>query len=202
MLDSELIRYCKRAYSFPNVECSNGAEAYVAHLGESLVVAFSGTDSLLDAVLDIWAIPWKPSVLGVWLHRGIWKQTSAIYEKLEPLLEKEIPIHLTGHSLGGGIAQQLACLLLKDGYEVASITTFGSMRAGFQGLTELTKNISGKRYVRDGDTVPDLPPSIFLYKHDRPETLLKGDESYFGDHGLHGYESALTIHTSAPQEGK
>lgn len=185
-IDISLLGYCQSAYSTPNVVCSNGAEAYV----EDNIVAFAGTDSIIDAIWDAWAVPWRPSELGVWVHRGVWKQTSALAEKILPELPKNKKIYVTGHSLGGGIAQQFAALLRKRGYTVARLTTFGSMKSGYEGLKWETYDIPGYRYVRDGDTVPELPPSFF-FTHDRPELLLEGDESIFGDHGLEGYREAL-----------
>lgn len=188
--DASLLGYCQLAYSNPNVECDNGAEAFFCAYPEETIIAFAGTDSVMDAILDAWAIPWKPRELGVWVHRGVWKQTSALAEKIIPELPRNKKIYVTGHSLGGGIAQQFAALLRKKGFTVARLTTFGSMKSGYEGLAWETCNIPGYRYVREGDTVSTLPLSLF-YCHDRPELLLKGDESIFGDHGLEGYKEAL-----------
>jgi len=196
--DQDLLDYCNRAYSAPNIECVNGAEAYIQDTPEGKVIAFAGTDSLLDVAVDMIAWPWKPSKLGCWVHRGVWVQALCLYEQIEPTLNTQDKLYITGHSLGGGLANVVTALLVKDGYSVERMSTFGSMKAGFKGLSHLTEAVPGERYVRDGDSVTSLPLSVlmFKYQHDRPALLLEGDEAVWGDHNLDGYEEALDSHLS------
>jgi len=194
--DLELAKYCLKAYDKPNLSCNNGAEALIEAKGEDLIIAFSGTDSLLDALIDLWAIPWRPNVLGEWVHRGVWKQTSCLIDLLMPKIPKGSDIYVTGHSLGGAMAQVFAAYLHRKGYEVQRLTTFGSMKPGYEGLADLLWETPGKRYVRDGDQVTELPLSTFLFPYcfDRIATVLPGSPDLFGDHSMEGYLESLTYY--------
>jgi hypothetical protein len=68
---------------------------------------------------------------------------------------------IVGHSLGGGIGQLLAALLVAGGNEVKALVTFGSMRA-FAGeeVIKILAPVSGANIVHDGDQVPELPPAL------------------------------------------
>jgi len=188
MDDQKLAEYALRAYTEKTHDVG-GTEALVEHTEHGTVIAFRGTEEAEDFVTDIRALPWYSTKLGAWCHAGFLKSVRPLFGKIK---HRE-SVYLTGHSLGGALAQIYAAYLVTEGYK-PFLTTFGAPRAGMQGLCDISSQCEGKRYVRDGDTVPHVPvhiPLLFPYEHDRPETTLKGAAGVFDDHGMLGYLSEV-----------
>jgi len=85
------------------------ASAYLHENGRELVVAFRGTDDLSDAVTDVIIY------LGKYPNQAIHAERA-----LKDILSKHRNIksvHLTGHSLGGGLAS-----LMADAYNLPAVT--------------------------------------------------------------------------------
>ncbi len=175
-----LAEYALRAYTEATVD-AGGAQALI----EGNVVAFRGTTGE-DVITDLRVTPWHSSELGVWCHAGFLKSLRHLLEDLP-----QGDLYITGHSLGGAMAQIYAAMLVKEGYNPI-LVTFGAPRAGMRGLSKISSQCRGFRFVRDGDTVPHIPfyiPFLFPYTHDRPEFELKGADGVFNDHSMLGYFS-------------
>lgn len=103
------------------------------------VVAFRGTEhvakdedgvatfsNILDIVRDIRVAPYKCKTTGVVGHAGFLKGGEDVADVLEFLVDKETPLILTGHSMGGAIAISASFILKARGYNIAETVAFGS----------------------------------------------------------------------------
>ncbi|KAI1208906.1 alpha/beta-hydrolase [Annulohypoxylon truncatum] len=129
---------------------------------EAIIVAFRGTYSITNTVIDLSTIPQeyvpypspdqdeseapkepKYTCHNCTVHMGFltsWKiARTVVLPALEPLRERypDYPIFLVGHSLGGAVAA-LAALELKviSGWDKMAVTTFGEPRVGNDGFVE------------------------------------------------------------------
>jgi len=190
MLSHKLAEYSLRAYTERTFDI-DGAQVLVEKTPDGLVIAFRGTEDGEDLITDLRASPWYSKEIGVWCHAGFLKSLRPLIESLNRPVFRAKKVTLTGHSLGGAMAQIYAAYLVKQGY-MPHLTTFGAPRAGMQGLSDLSSQCKGYRFVRDGDTVPHVPvhiPFLFPYTHDRNEYELEGADGVFDDHGMLGYLS-------------
>lgn len=94
------------------------------------------------------------------VHLGFYE----LFEEIVASIKGEVeasgkPIVITGHSLGGAIAQMLA---LQFHEHVEQVYTFGAPRLGNEAFQKLLDNKikENYRFVNQGDFVPDLPPVI------------------------------------------
>lgn len=146
---------------------------YIAldHGKERIVVAFRGTYSIANTVVDLSTIPQEytpfpgtnegdePKCHNCTVHAGF--QTSWTHTRKEILVDLETQLklwphyslHLVGHSLGGAVAGLAGLDLLARGYD-PTITTFGEPRLGNQGLVNYIDarfQLKPKRGQRDMD---------------------------------------------------
>ena len=137
--------------------------------------AWRGTDSSRDwwrtnfrtglLRLAIWKLnPWtRTSNNPIFTHWGIKRAMEASLNNILSFLSKEsdtINI-LTGHSLGGGLANAFVPVLVENNKKVVRLTTFGAERSlSRRGLTQLGKKITAGavRWISHSDPVPYLPP--------------------------------------------
>lgn len=118
---------------------------YKKHLQYNLSdnrVVIDGTNSVADFLISADCLPNKHGV-----HNGCYKAALWLYSQLE-----EIPHYIEGHSMGGGIAQALAVILIQKGYDV-ELRIAGSYPA-------CTKRymVKGFSMVYGNDPVPRLFP--------------------------------------------
>lgn len=126
------------------------------------VLAFRGTRQVKDWMTNLNAVM-TPVVssggetLGN-VHRGFNKAFLSVREQIDPLLEgdEDLPLFITGHSLGGALAT-LATWYLK-GDSLAACYTFGAPRVGDAGLMDRFRTPI-YRVVNGVDPVPFVPPS-------------------------------------------
>jgi len=197
MKDYELAILCRDAYK----HCTHKNERYDAEAlfsvdSNYVIVAFRGTERDYDDILtDIRLFPWYSKELGTWCHKGFLLSVRSIYLILLRDIYRAIEgkrIILTGHSLGGAMAQIFAAMLVSNGIKVANIITFGAPRAGGAGLKSITKDISGNRYVCGSDIVPTVPHRFPIpYRHDRAAIKLSGAGHLFEDHRINNYIDSL-----------
>lgn len=168
MYDAQLAHYlaamCDKSYKESSLEVNNIQVMVLADEVRTIIV-FRGTEiyDLRDIQTDI-AVKLKNGV-----HEGFLTAWDSIKLKLQELLftqeiEKDVPLYLTGHSLGGA----LAVISSKDidgwGFNLKEVYTFGSPRVSTRQL-ESQIPCPIYRVVNENDPIPRLPPALLGYRH-------------------------------------
>ncbi len=144
------------------------ATSYVAVLPRSdkTIVAFQGTittsahleQSILDWLKNFRAVL-RPS-LGVpgLVHAGFANQLELVWDKIKAALlgRETLPVYLTGHSQGAGVALLATKALQMAGYPVAATYTFAAPRAG-DGTFADSFTTPVFRFEHGDDIVPHAP---------------------------------------------
>jgi triacylglycerol lipase len=175
-------------------------QVYLARNDDFLVLAFRGSErpTSLDGLQD-WlltnannflvlpdgdlGIDFAAAGVGARFHRGfmtalgsVWKPVFEAVSKAQE--EKERPLFVSGHSLGGALAQLAAWRLQKNYVAVEHVYTFGGPMVGNDAAAAaFDKEFAGKisRFVDNPDLVPRLPTVSLVvnsYRHCEKEFLL------------------------------
>jgi hypothetical protein len=160
--------------------------AYVAEGRALIVLAFRGTQSTLnwDTNCQTRLIHPDGTDARLRVHQGFYSAferlsdgAKGIREKMRELqatTAKDVPIYITGHSLGGALAQIATAVLGDD--RIAACYTFGSPRVGNY-VFDLWVKPPSYRVINYADIVPHLPipvPFLMPYRH-------SGDPRYMPD---------------------
>lgn len=191
----------------------------------SIIVAFRGTYSLTNTIIDLSTIPQKyvpypdpdpddpdkdpkdpkrPVCSNCTVHMGFLASWKSAREYVLPALEqarKEYPgykLRLVGHSLGGAVTALAALeLRLVHGWEDVQITTFGEPRLGNQGLADFVDDVFGLAEKEDRE------PEERVYRRmthaDDPVPLLPLSEWGYVSHGGEIYISKASL-PPAPED--
>ena len=161
--------------------------AYLATSADLAVLVFRGTDSLADWGVDLSAerVQMPGAAAGVRVHSGFLRafqaDREAIADAVATYVAPDLGLYITGHSLGGALAQLAAALLDRD--TLAACYTFGSPRVATLAFDRLVK-APHYRVVNGWDLVPGVPQPWFRgYRHTGDPRLLTGDwqEAYRRD---------------------
>ena len=142
------------------------------------ILIFRGTANDKNFWTNVNMTMWHDEGLDTLLHRGFRDAADIIYSDIKNNYKLEPTVYLTGHSLGGAIAQIIGMWLHKDGYNV-QIFTFGSPKV----CTKFLFNEPNHwRVAVRSDPVPYMPGIPFVHSgvHIDPETL-EWDESHIED---------------------
>ena len=132
---------------------------YVIQEDGITILIFRGTANAKNVLTDIDVRTFNDSRLDAKLHRGFRDAAEAIYVDIIKTYELDHTIYLTGHSLGGAIAQIMGMWLHQRGYNV-QIFTFGSPKVS----TTFTFNEPNHwRMVDRSDPVHFLPPYPYVH---------------------------------------
>ena len=197
-------------------ETTGSGNSY-ASSGPGIVVAFRGTYSITNTVVDLSTVPQvyvpypspddggeapaKPEheCKNCTVHMGFlesWKQARELVIPQLRVLREEYPaypIQLVGHSLGGAVAC-LAALELRValGYENVVVTTFGEPRVGNYGLARFVDKV----FDLDGHTnLEERPYRRVTHKND-PVPLLPLSEWGYKSHAGEIYISKQDLSPS------
>ena len=149
---------------------------FVAAQKTMAIVAFRGTVSIGNFLTDAEAALVHHGLFPGLVHYGFCRAVEAVYPAVRAHLRaypSELPIWVTGHSLGGAMASLVAHRLAEDGYPVRAVYTYGSPRAGDRKFCDAYRR-PNYRFVNDNDLVPHLP-FRWCYRHVGELKLLTRD---------------------------
>ncbi len=166
----------KLAATFNEGSCN----AFLATGPDFNVLAFRGTQTGKDWETDLTAAPDKLILPHhrdhVWVHRGFLEafkgQRTEILKAVDGL-PPNVGLYITGHSLGGAMAQIASAFLERD--TLAACYTYGAPRTG-QALFDAIVKCPHYRIVHKMDLVPATPPPEYNgYVHSGdPRLILDG----------------------------
>ncbi len=136
--------------------------------GGEMIIAFRGTADLRNALTDMDCKLIR--AVGYRIHRGFHEAVEAIDESLAAALgdEQGMRLWVTGHSLGGALAELWALRALERGHEIAGVYTFGQPRVGdaaFAAYYDSLLRPRTFRVVHGDDVVPRIPWLLAKYRH-------------------------------------
>jgi hypothetical protein len=162
----------------PTVIAKDGLQAFLAvNRSEFAVLAFQGTCNPSDWSVDLNAGRERlPGFAGVGVHCGFWgawQQLEVEVRAAVDALPDDLGLYITGHSLGGALAQIAAAELERD--TLSACYTFGSPRVATARF-DLAVKCPHYRVVNSWDLVPGVPlPSWWGYRHTGDARLLVGE---------------------------
>lgn len=147
-------------------------QALVARTRQAILVAFRGTEPtrLKDLLTDV-DLELVPGSLGD-VHRGFWRSLGSIWDPLQraiaSLQDGRRHLWLTGHSLGGALAQLAVARLIEMRRPVQGLYTYGAPRCGsLQFADEYDRHARhySFRIVNEADIIPDVAPKFLGFEH-------------------------------------
>jgi len=175
-------------------------QVYVAHNDQNIVVAFRGSgsptsfDGLKDWLLtnanNLLVLPegkagtdFAAAGVGARFHRGFLEALNSVWTPFFAAVdaaysEKERPIWVCGHSLGGALALLAAWRMERNALPVHQVYTFGAPMVGnAAAAAAIEKQFAGRifRVINGGDLVPKLPTISLTsntYEHCQQEVAL------------------------------
>jgi len=196
MTHNQLAKLCRHSYlcaTFSINEC----EAIIKYTDGVQIIAFRGTETgalfsgagWLDVVRDLRIMPWYDKDAG-WCHSGFLSGGSVAAEFLADYLNKDLPVVLTGHSLGGALSLICAVKLQAMGFKIQEWVGFGTPKCQ---LSHKRYKFQQINYRYRGDIVP-LMPRWTPYKIHHPQVWLCPDykrKPTWEDHRIEHYIKAV-----------
>jgi len=150
-------------------------QGYLCRGPRAMLIAFRGTEvsQIKDWFTNIMAIA-VPAPSGVGkIHKGFASAFAAVWPQLEAALSEhydgQVPIWITGHSLGGALATlATAQLRFNARLPVQGLYTFGQPRVGDREFIRFLRlAMPGRvvRFVNNKDIVPQVPAPGILLKY-------------------------------------
>lgn len=141
----------------------NGTQAFIARRADMVALVFRGTEGKLeDITTDLKARLIKSKAGKV--HNGFNLAYESVKDEIRAAIEQitDVPIYITGHSLGAALATLATFDLNRD--NLAACYTFGSPRVGDKSLDWKIK-IPVYRVVNSTDIVANVPLMAMKYQH-------------------------------------
>lgn len=104
---------------------------------------------------------WRYRTRQGWLcHKGFAKGAEVWFDKYKHRIPKDIPLVITGHSLGAAIAVQAVPLFKAHGYYVASVVVFGEPASMYKRTQDLYTRLKVRTvsYINGNDFIKWTPP--------------------------------------------
>jgi predicted lipase len=155
----EHAEYCKTIYdSGGNQKDEVAFEVKQVEGISIIVIRGTANESNVQSDIDVRLV--KDDDLGIYLHKGFRDAAVIIMQSLDNSYTIEHTVHVTGHSLGGAVAQIIGMWFHKRGKNV-QIYSYGSPKVSSEVL------VSGQplhwRVSNPVDPVPWTPPFPFLH---------------------------------------
>ena len=154
-------------------------------LTKTQIISVRGTSNIENAMVDISLKLMMDKNTGVRLHEGFSFAAKQIYAELEPLLNSDYKINVTGHSLGGAVALILAMYLDAYQFNIEQVITFGQPKVTNISGANKIQHINVIRVVTPFDLVPLVPlfdpldiSNVDVYWHAGKEVILLADTQY------------------------
>lgn len=205
--DASAFSLCSNPRRFWRAVCEKRSAEAIVYEDEfgRLVLAFKGTKEAKDWLINIRAFPWK--WLKGWSHRGFTVATKSIFGEVSAILaflgEKELIV--TGHSLGGAMAEKFA-ESLQNYPNPVHLVTFGKPNTQFRPKQTRLAHLKTQLSVVHGSDLVSRVPRLFfgpdpcqnkLYLAnsggdylDPPRSFILSDwkiADLLGDHSMDGY---------------
>ena len=142
---------------------------------ENQVLAFRGTACLRDWMTDV--LVKRTSLMdGMKVHTGFWEAFISVMDQVLAAGKRASkPLFITGHSLGGAMAVLAARAIVRNGWQVAGVYTFGGPRIGNAAFARSYDMLLGRqtfRIIDEEDIVGRLPSWVFGWRHVGQEIFL------------------------------
>jgi len=136
------------------------------------VVTFRGTQNPRNWLNDLDAKFTRYQ--GAYVHAGFLNYYLSLKPGILKSLKPNMPVYITGHSLGGAAAL-LAAMELPN---VEGVCTFGAPRVGNRRFARLYRVLvkQTRCFVNQLDPVPWVPFALWGYRHAAPLTYFNGTE--------------------------
>ena len=155
----EHAEYCKAIYDIGGDQKHEVAFEVIQDNGISIIV-IRGTANEANVLSDIDIRLVSDARTGIRLHKGFRDAAVTIMQIIDTTKTLEHTVHVTGHSLGGAVAQIIGMWLHKRGKNV-QIFSYGSPKVSSQVLSD--GQPTHWRVVRRSDPIPFTPP--WPYSH-------------------------------------
>ena len=155
------------------------------------VLAFRGTSSVRDWMTDVnfdyEHIP-NSAHANLAVHDGFYDALDSVFEQCALAVSRigGKPLFITGHSLGGALAQLFAFLIARQTNSpiIAGVYTFGSPRVGNKAFAAAYNNLlkaATFNLVNACDPVPLLPPLLAGYRDGGTEIFMPAAGGFVAD---------------------
>lgn len=162
-------------------------QCYIIYKDNKIIIVFRGSSSISDWKTDL-NIKLKNTQIfgdkkGIKVHSGFLNQYSNLRDKIHQAVIQnyQLPIYVTGHSLGGALAQICAVDLRLNFNRTLIVVTIGSPRVGnskfVKKYNELIDSSSSYRIKNYGDPITILPMNC-NYHHVHKSTCIKDSIIY------------------------
>ena len=155
----EHAEYCKAIYDSGGDQKDEVAFEVKQEGGISIIV-IRGTANDANVLSDVDVRLVNDDKLGIYLHKGFRDASVAVMSSIDNGHTIKDTVHITGHSLGGAVAQVIGMWLHKRGHNV-QIFSYGSPKVSNQVLSG--GQPTHWRVVRLSDPIPFTPP--WPYSH-------------------------------------
>ncbi len=196
-----------RQIGFDKVEIleDRSMSGFLAMSDAVAVVAFRGTDMLSseDWLANADFRDRLPLNSDHEVHRGFQNAYGCFADEIKTYLSERKPKHtwITGHSLGGAMAECCAYDWAVSQLPLAGLVTFGQPRVGNEAMARFIDKKIGHKYMRfinERDPVPSLPPGIGLTKY-LPDYRHSGARVRFKDGKLERTSGVVMFSALGPQ---